>query len=217
VTLTGSSIKIIKNLVIKIILIVILFISIGSGEPGVQANGGNITRIDFAANSYTEHWLGFYGIITNNTMTIENFNRENNNSIKHIFLGISVYNGDYLIITTSSSPPDLFGLRAGNIASINEITGLGDDSGSNTFTNSSTYRIPSSGDELTDVPSISLLDSTGKYSREALFADINGDPVFAVPLESRIPGKNDEPYYFQIMLPDNGSLTYYFFYLQSDI
>ena len=42
---------------------------------------------------------------------------------------------------------------------------------------------------LTDVPSIYMLDSMGHYSREALLADINGDPVFAVPVESRFPAK----------------------------
>lgn len=192
--MTGSSIKIIKNLLTQIILIVILCVSIAAGESAVQANGGYITRIDFAQNSYTEHWLGFYGI----------------------FSGISVQKGDYLIITTSPSPPDLIGLKAGNIASIDEITGLGDDSGSNTFTNSSTYLIPSSGAQLTEAPSIYMLDSMGQYSREALLADINGDPVFAVPVEP-LPGKNNETYHFQLMLPDNGRLKYYLFYLQSDI
>ncbi|HEX7627911.1 MAG TPA: hypothetical protein VF354_03205, partial [Candidatus Methanoperedens sp.] len=144
---------------------------------------------------YSEHWLGFYGM--------------------YIFPGISVNKGDYLIITTSPSPPDLSGLKAGNIASIDEITGLGDDSGSNTFTNSSNYRIPSSEAVLDDVPSIYMLNGMGYYSREALLADINGDPVFAVPVESR-PGENNETYYLQFMLPENGRL-YYLFYLPSDI
>ena len=213
--MTGLPIKIFKNLIIYIILIMILCVSISAGEGAVQANGGYITRNDFAVNSYTEHWMGFYAIITNNTMTIENFDM-NNNAIPYIFSGISVHKGDYLIITTSPSPPDLSGLKAGNIASIDEITGLGDDSGSNTFTNSSNYRIPSSGALLADVPSIYMLDGMGHYSREALLADINGDPVFAVQVEPS-SGKNNDTYYFQFMLPDNSRLNYYLFYLQSDI
>ncbi|MDL5503284.1 MAG: hypothetical protein QSU88_08710, partial [Candidatus Methanoperedens sp.] len=111
-------------------------------------------------NFHTEHWVGFYGIITNNTMIIGNIDVKNN-AIPHIFSGISVHKGDYLVITTSYSPPDLSGLKAGNTASIDEITGLGDDSGSNTFTNSFTYRIPSSGTVLVDVPSTYILDSRG--------------------------------------------------------
>ncbi|VVB54895.1 Uncharacterised protein [uncultured archaeon] len=91
---------------------------------------------------------------------------------------------------------------------------MGDDSGSNTFTNSSTYRIPSSGAMLADVPSIYMLDSMGHYSREALLTDINGDPIFAVPIEPG-SGENNETYSFQFMLPDYGKL-YYLFYLQSD-
>ncbi|CAG0977040.1 hypothetical protein METP3_01850 [Methanosarcinales archaeon] len=215
--MTGSPIKIFKNIIIKIILIVILCVSITAGESAVQANGGYITRNDFAVNSYTEHWVGFYGMITNNSMTIENFDM-NNNAIPHIFPGISVHKGDCLIVTTSPSPPDLSGLKAGNIAiaSIDEITGLGDDSGSNTFTNYSNYRIPSSGALLADVPSIYMFDGLGRYSRVALLEDINGDPVFAVQVEPR-SGKNNETYYLQFMLPDNGRLKYYLFYLQSDI
>ena len=222
----GLSIKISNKVIKNILLLIIICISISAGEGAVQANGGYLTRTDLAVNSYTEHWLGFYGMITNNsmtnnTMTIRNLNVKNNNSIQNIFPGISVQQGDYLIITTSSSPPDLSGLIAGNIASIDEITGLGDDSGSNTFTNSSNYLIPSSGALLADVPSIYMSDGMGHYSREALFADINGDPVFAVPVESRIPCKNNETYYnetysFQFMLPGNGR-PYYLFYLPSDI
>ncbi|MDL5502499.1 MAG: hypothetical protein QSU88_04710, partial [Candidatus Methanoperedens sp.] len=62
--------------------------------------------------------------------------------------------------------------------------------------------------------------SRGHYSIEALLADINGNPVFAVPVE-HLPGKNNETYYFQLILPDNGRhggrLKYYLFYLQSGI
>ena len=216
--MTGLPIKIFENLRINIILLVILFVSIEIGESAVQANGGYITRNDFAVNSYTEHWTGFYAIITNNTMTIENFDM-NNNAIQHIFPDISIHKNDHLIITTSPLPPDLSGLKAGNIASIDEITGLGDDSGSNTFANSSNYRIPSSGALLADVPSIYISDGMGHYSREALLTDINGDPVFIVPIEPR-SGKNNETYYFQFMLPDNSrdnGRLYYLFYLQSDI
>ncbi|MFZ3385136.1 MAG: hypothetical protein WA144_14550 [Candidatus Methanoperedens sp.] len=225
------SIIISKKVIKNILLLIIICTSISSGEGAVQANGGYLTRTDLAVNSYSEHWQGFYGMITNNTMldntltnntiTIGNFNVKNNNSIQYIFSGISVHKGDYLIITTSPSPPDLSGLKAGNIASIDEITGLGDESGSNTFTNSSNYLIPSSGALLADVPSIYMSDDMGHYSMEALFADINGDPVFAVPVESRIPCKNNETYYnetyyFQFMLPGNGR-PYYLFYLPSDI
>jgi hypothetical protein len=219
VTLTGLPIKIFKNLIINIVMVVIIFMSISTGEGAVQANGGYLTRTDFAVGQYTEHWLGFYGMITNNSMTIGNFDMKNNKAIQHIFPGITVHKGDHLIVTTSPSPPDISGLKAGNITSIDEITGPGDDSGSNTFTNSSTYRIPSSGAVLVDVPFIYMLDGMGHYSMEALLADINGDPVFAVSVEPG-PGENNETYSFQFMLPDNStdnSRLYYLFYLQSDI
>ena len=208
VTLTNrSSIKIINNLLIKTLLIIAFSVSIANGQ--VQANGGYTAQIDLAGNSYTEHWLGFYGIISNNTMMIGNSYAKNDTAI---FTGIRAHEGDYILITTSPSPP--FGLRAGNIATVDEITGWGDDSGSNTFTHSSNYRIPYSEDILTDVPSIYMFDNKTQYSREALFSDSNGNPVFAVPIENI---DNTSSHFFQLMLPDNGNLTYYFFYLQSDV
>ena len=202
-----SPIKIINNLLIKTLFIIAFYVSIASGQ--VHANGGYISQIDLAGNSYTEHWLGFYGIITNNTMMIGNSYMKNYTAI---FTGIRAHEGDYLLITTSSSPP--FGLRAGNISSVNEITGLGDDSGSNTFTHSSNYRIPYSEAILTDAPSIYMFDNKKQYSREALFSDSNGNPVFAVPIENI---DNISSHFFQLMLPDNGNLKYYFFYMPSDV
>lgn len=201
--INSPPIKIINNLLIKTLLIA-FFVSIAGGQADVQADGGYIARIDIAGNSYTEHWLGFYGVINNNTMIIGNSDTKNEGAI---FTGLSPQAGDYLLITTSPSPPSV--LQAGNIASVDEITGLGDDSGSKTFTHSSNYRIPYSNAILTDVPSIYISDSMNNHFREALFSDSNGNPVFAVPIEDlRNTSSN-----FQLMLPDNGNLTYYFFYL----
>lgn len=189
--------------------------SITAGESGFHVNGGNLTHMDIERNSYTERWMGFYGVISNNTMTIENSNANNTNAIQYISTGISVHEGDYLIITTSPSPPELSGLRAGNISSIDEITGRGGESGSNTFTYSASYMIPFSGTILGDVPSLYMFDSREHYFREALLADSNGDPVFAVPIEPQ-DMENNKSHYFQLMLPQNGSIPYYFFYLPSD-
>jgi len=128
--------------------------------------------------------MGFYGAVSNNTMTIENFDEKNNNSIQHIFTDISVQEGDYLIITTSPSPPEPSGLQAGNLVSVDEITGKGADSGSNTFRYSSSFMVPFSGTILVDVPSLYMFDIREHYFREALLADNNGNTVFAVPIES---------------------------------
>jgi hypothetical protein len=208
----GSPIRIIRNLVINILLISALFVSITAGESVFQVNGGYITHMDFEENFYTEHWMGFYGAISNDTITIENPDVKNNNAIEHIFTGISVNEGDYLIITTSPSPLELLGLRAGNTTSVDEITGTDADSGSNTFIYSSSYLIPFSGTIIVDVPSVYMFDSREHYFREALLADSNGDPVFAVPIESQ-DFQNNKSHSFQFMLPQNGSITYYFYYL----
>ena len=201
--INSPPIKIISNLLFKTLLIT-FFVSIAAGQAAVQADGGYTTRIDIAGNSYTEHWLGFYGVINNNTIIIGNSDEKNEGAI---ITGISPQAGDYLLITTSPSPP--FGLKAGSVASVDEITGLEGDSGSNTFTHYSNYRIPYSMDNLTDVPSIYIFYSMNHYFREALFSDSIGNPVFAVPIEDFRNTSSQ----FQLMLPDNGNLTYYFFYL----
>lgn len=213
--INGSPIRIIINLVLNILLIIALFVSITADGSVFQANGGYLTNMAIERNTYTEHWMGYYGVISNNTMMIENSNMKNNKTIQHIFTGITVHEGDYMIITTSPSPPELSGLRAGNIASVDEITGGGADSGSNTFTYSASYMLPFSGTILVDVPSIYMFDSREHYFREALLADSNEDPVFAVPNEPQDIQKN-KSHSFQLMLPQNGSITYYFFYLPSD-
>jgi len=159
--------------------------------------------------------MGFYGVISNNTLAIENSNVKNNNATQYIFTGISVQEGDYMIVSTSPSPPEPSGLRAGNIASVDEITGRGDDSGSNTFIYSTAYMIPFSGTTLVDVPSIYMFDGREHYFREALLEDSKGNPVFAVPIEPQDMQYN-KSHSFQLMLPQNGSINYYFYYMPSD-
>ena len=75
--------------------------------------------------------------------------------------------------------------------------------------------IPSSGTIIADVPSLYMFDSSEHYSREALLTDSNGYPVFIVPIELQ-DTQNTKSHHFQLMLPYNGSSTYYFFYLPSD-
>jgi hypothetical protein len=60
-----------------------------------------------------------------------------------------------------------------------------------------------------------MFDSWEHYFREALLADSNEDPVFAVPIEPQ-DIQNNKSHSFQLMLPQNGRITYYFFYLPSD-
>ena len=200
-----------KNLLIKILLIVAaVYSSLIATEAAIQVQGGYITQIDFAGTSNTERWLGFHGEITANTITIGNSRLRKNDSIQKIFMDISVHEDDYLLIMTSPSPPVLSGLRAGNIASIDGITGKGIDSGSNTFTYLSTYRIPYTGALLEQVPTLYMFE---RRFREGLLEDANGNLVLAVPLNGFQGEKNN----FSFMLPDNdnNNLTYSIFYLPS--
>ena len=65
--INGSPIRIIINLLLNILLIIALFVSITADESVFQVNGGYLTHMDIERNSYTEHWMGFYGVISNNT------------------------------------------------------------------------------------------------------------------------------------------------------
>jgi hypothetical protein len=215
VTLNNSGpIKTIKNSIIKIILVVAaICLSLIASEAAIQADGRNITQIDITGNYGTEHWQGFYGTIADEAISIRNYNKKNNDVVQNFYLNILVHEGDYLFITNSSLPPVISELHAGSIESVDEITGKGYDSGSNTFTYFSTYRIPYTGIILYKVPVLYMFNGRQRtdYLMEGLLEDANGNLVFVVQL-------NDFPYEnnnFSFMLPYNNNLTYSIFYLPS--
>lgn len=195
----------------------------------IQGRGGYISRADFVVfYNYTNYWQGYYGVIVANTSPVYNssFNESvpGISTIRKLELGANVREGAYLLITASPSPPNLSSLRAGNISKIDAITGLGDESGTKTFTNTSSYRIPYTGGTiLTDVPTVYTFvegEQQFNYFKEGLLEDENGTIVFAVPIYgSPVRGYDSDSYYFQFMLPNNRSnpLTYYMFYLPSDL
>ncbi len=212
-----------------------------SRAGALQGSGGNINQVDFLGlfYNYTRYWQGYYSVITTASSPVLNssynyssgstnysFNQSGIgiNTIQKLELGASIREGDYLLITTSPVPPVLTNLTAGNVSSIDAITGQGDESGTNTFTSKSSYRIPYTGGTiLTDVPTLyTFVESKPQfnYFKEGLLQDENGTVVFAVPISSSpVPGYDGSTYYFQFILPNNESnpLTYYMFYLPSDL
>ncbi|NJD77086.1 MAG: hypothetical protein FIB08_08340, partial [Candidatus Methanoperedens sp.] len=223
-------------------LLIAVSIHIFSGfAAAVEGSGGYITRADFPGifYNYTRFWQGYYSVIISGSSPILNssynyssgltnytFNQSGIgiNTISGVQLGANIREGDYLLITTSPVPPVLTNLTSGNISSIDAITGQGDESGTNTFTSSSSYRIPYTGGTiLTDVPTLYTFTNSlpqFNYFKEGLLQDENGTIVFAVPISSSpVPGYDGSSYYFQFMLPNNESnpLTYYMFYLPSDL
>lgn len=213
----------------------------GIADAGSTGRGGLVTGTDFVIfYNYTGYWQGYYSVITSNTSPVLNssYNYSNAsynynfsetgigiNTIRSLELGTSsIREGDYLLITTSPLPPVLTGLRAGNLSYIDAITGQNDESGTNTFTLTSSYRIPyTGGTVLTGVPTLyTYVDSNPQfnYFKEGLLEDANGTIVFAAPINSApVRGYDGTSYYFQFILPNNGSnpLTYYMFYLPSDL
>ncbi len=217
----------------------IMIFILGSAAAAEMRSGGNITRVDFADvfYNYTQYWQGYYSVITsapspflNSSYNYSSANYTFNssgigiNTIRRVELGASIREGDYLLITTSPLPPVLTNLTAGNVSTIDTITGQGDESGTRTFTSRSSYRIPyTGGTVLTGVPTVYTFVNSGpqsNYFKEGLLEDDKGTMVFAVPINSTpVRGFDGESYYFQFMLPNNNTnpLTYYMFYLPSDL
>ena len=148
-----------------VILFAVILIAVSinvSAIPGdnigsYDACGGYITKIDIKSTSDTNHWQGYYGVITaGNSPTYFNYFNISGASIgtiRSLELGAIIQQDDMILITSSGSPPSLSELQKGDLPLIDSITGTGTDSGTNTFTNISDYTIPCN--NITNVPTVS--------------------------------------------------------------
>ncbi len=191
-----------------------------------DARGGYITYIEFSAISMnTDKWQGYYGqIIAQSSSIYPNPVSPVQQGIGTIYkleLGATINEGDLILITNSSTVPVLSELKAGNISTIDNITGIDWDSGANTFTNTSTFQLPTIGINITNVPTIyTFADSNPQYNyfREGLLEDASGNIIFIVPLNSSLNyGYDNSTYFFQFMVPNNRTnpLVYSMYYVPS--
>ena len=191
-----------------------------------DAKGGYITDIEFSAISMnTNKWQGYYGqIIVRSSSIYPNPISPVQQGIGTIYkleLGATINEGDLILITNSSTVPVLSELKAGNISTIDNITGIDWDSGTNTFTNTSTFHLPTIGINITDVPTIyTFADSNPQYNyfREGLLEDASGNILFIAPLNSSLNyGFDNYTYFFQFMVPNNRTnpLVYSMYYVPS--
>lgn len=188
-----------------------------------DARGGYITKIDIKSTSNTNHWQGYYGVITaGNSPTYSNYFNISGASIgtiRSLELGAIIQQDDMILITSSGSPPSLSELQKGDLSLIDSITGTGTDSGTNTFTNISNYTIPCN--NITNVPTAyTFVNSTPQYQdfKQGLLKDSNGNPVFIVSLNVALKsGFDNTSYYFQFMVPNNytNPRNYYMYYVPS--
>ena len=212
-----SKILSVRALLILAIMIIIIASSFSvAAEPASNgshdARGGFIAVIDFSAISMdTDKWQGYYGqIITQSSSTHPtpiNPVQQGIGTIYKLELGANINEGDLILITNSSTVPILSELKAGNISTIDNITGNDWDSGTNTFTNTSTFQLPTIGININNVPTIyTFVDSNPQYNyfREGLLEDANGNIIFIVPLNSSLNyGYDNSTYFFQFMVPNN--------------
>lgn len=191
-----------------------------------DAKGGYITDIEFSAISMnTDKWQGYCGqiIVQSSSIYPDPISpvQQGIGTIYRLELGATINEGDLILITNSSTVPVLSELKAGNISIIDNITGIDWDSGTNTFTNTSTFHLPTIGINITNVPTIyTFADSNPQYNyfREGLLEDASGNIIFIVPLNSSLNyGFDNFTYFFQFMVPNNRTnpLVYSMYYVPS--
>lgn len=214
-----------------LILAIIIASSFGvAAEPANNgshdAKGGYITDIKFSAISMnTDKWQGYYGQIIAQSSSIYpnpiSPVRQGIGTIYKLELGATINEGDLILITNSSMVPVLSELKAGNISTIDNITGINWDSGTNTFTTTSTFHLPTVGINITNVPTMyTFADSNPQYNyfKEGLLEDASGNILFIVPLNSSLNyGFDNYTYFFQFMVPNNRTnpLVYSMYYVPS--
>ena len=197
-----------------------------AGNSSHYAKGGYITYIEFSAISMnTDKWQGYYGLIIAQPSSIYpnpiSPVQQGIGTIYKLELGATINEGDLILITNSSTVPVLSELKAGNISTIDNITGIDWDSGTNTFTNTSTFHLSTIGINITNVPTIyTFADSNPQYNyfREGLLEDASGNIIFIVPLNSSLNyGFDNYTYFFQFMVPNNRTnpLVYSMYYVPS--
>ena len=186
-----------------------------------EARGGYITSVSFAVASQTEYWQGYYGAISyvppkspwyplyfNTSASVAS-------SIREIVLNISTFRPYEYILVTSSSYINIASLQTGNVSNVDAITGTGSDSGTNTFTDKSTFdNIPGRG-VILNVPTVYL---SGNFS-EGLLNDSGNNNAFIVPIVNDTTGYEGTLCNFQFILPTNRTnpLSYYMYYLSSQV
>lgn len=207
-------------------IIVVIAVLASTSTPGLGSNnarGGYITEVNVTGLSLTDHWQGYYGVLNYTSPTSPThpyyFNESGPNisSIRSITLVASSFTLGYILISNSSTAPNVSNLIAGNPSTIDLITGTGSDSGTNTFTFNTSYtNLPYIGTIVAPTVYTYINSGESMYFREGFMRDGN-DLVFIVPIKEMRTGYDGSSYNFQLILPNNKSdpITYYMYYLPS--
>lgn len=183
-----------------------------TGRAFHAAKGGTINYVELTVpREDIPNWHGVYGFILSlwGSPTPIEFNGSAGD-FTNINVRSNVTSG-YVIITTTNSTPSLSDLSPGNVSLLDEYTGNGSDSATNTFISTSDFRINST--TISGVPVATLYATatqTGIY-KMYLFS-YNGSFAIAVPIEESMLGFNGQIMDYQAMVPQgntSSNLTYY--------
>lgn len=210
--------------------IVLLAGSTNLDNPNIisqEAHGGNISNLEIEIHLTTIHWQGYAGNVTVQTTSpiyspgYFNESEPAIGTIRQLELGISSTPDGYLLITNSPQVLKLSSLKPGNISIIDNITGTGIDSGTNTFKNTSTYSIPGVG-TINNVPTVyTFVNGKEQYTdfKEGFLEDGDGNMVFVAPVGMPTQGYDGITYNFQFIVPNKyhpDPLTYYIYYVSAE-
>ena len=193
----------------------------------VSAIAGNVTEINFAANSITQTWQGYFGNITG-TIVLGNSNNQ------------SLYNWNLaspsgeIYATRSSTTPTWTNIRCANLTETNaEDTTLGvnqtadQDSVNRTFLNTTSFNVFYVGSTIINTSqncrAVNLFNGTGASSssfQEVLLSDASGSTlVYTSLLANDANGFDNRTHDFEMIVGENGhsgdtTATPYYFYLE---
>lgn len=184
----------------------------------LTAQGGNITKVGFNATRQTDHWQGVAGQVffstapatTNVNATGSFVNGTNINFTIDCDDPISA--SGFIAFSNSSTPPT--GLVAGNLAILDMLTGNKSDSGTRTFTTTSTFALPSG--SVSGVPTTFPFVNQSPQSstfRVGYFNDAIGSIVFIAEIFANLLGYNESFFDYESLLvaPNKTTKAYFIF------
>jgi len=205
------------------IVILALVLPLVTAQNFTTADAGNVTMLNISFKRLTDHWQGFFGqiIIGTNvsgpTVLNATGSRVNESGIApgNVFLQVNCNNPNIsgmIFLSNSTEPPT--GIVPGNLSVLDILTGNMSDSGTNTFTGTSTFNV--SGSLIAGVPTAySFVNSTAQNLsfREGFFMKGN-TLVFGTIIENNTLSFNESLVDYQIMVlaPNRTTVPYYLFF-----
>ncbi len=204
----------------KLILALALLLAIPavSAVNFTTAVGGNITELNITVRQITANWQGFTGQVTFSTAVTTPGNVTATGSLvngTNILFNVppnTISATGFIIFSNASGA--IVNLTAGNLTLLDSLVGAGDDSATNTFTQTSTFTVL--GSTITGVPTTFTNvnnQSQNVTFREGYFNDAFGNLVFVVAIESDATGFDAATKDYQAILaaPNFSSVLYFLF------